>query len=154
MLLMFGISWEVMSCLQVKIHVTVSYFYFLQGPPLNKTPLYFGPWTSLFKEQIIFQEWTMKRNWVFATNSNFLIPISLQPDGVGLWYFKLTLFDLKEIIVWNIWGLWHCVAMILGLEKMSLWQILNSFADILKNVTKNLGLSQLNQLWILQYTGL
>ena len=29
------------------------------------------------------------RNWVFATNSNFLIPKSLQPDGVILWYFKL-----------------------------------------------------------------
>ena len=22
------------------------------------------------------------RNWVFATNSNFLIPLALQPDGV------------------------------------------------------------------------
>ena len=30
------------------------------------------------------------RNWVFATNSDFLIPISLQPDGVNLQYFKLS----------------------------------------------------------------
>ena len=29
-----------------------------------------------------------KRNWVFATNSNSIIPISLQPDGVDLTYFK------------------------------------------------------------------
>ena len=35
----------------------------------------------------------VKWNWVFATNSSFLIPISLQPYGVNLWYFKLRLFD-------------------------------------------------------------
>ena len=29
------------------------------------------------------------RNWVFATNSNFLIPISIEPDVVDFWYFKL-----------------------------------------------------------------
>ena len=28
-----------------------------------------------------------QKNWVFATNSNILIPISLQPDGVNLKYF-------------------------------------------------------------------
>ena len=48
-----------------------------------------------------------KRNWVFATNSNSIIPISLQPDGVDLWYFKLKLFGLKWFIVWNIKGLRH-----------------------------------------------
>ena len=42
------------------------------------------------------------RNWVFATNSDFLIPISLKPNVVNLWYFKLILFDLTELIVWNI----------------------------------------------------
>ena len=35
-----------------------------------------------------------KRNWVFATNSNLLIPIYLQPDGANFWYFKLRLFYL------------------------------------------------------------
>ena len=30
------------------------------------------------------------------------IPISLQPDGVDLWYFKLRLFGLKEFKVRNI----------------------------------------------------
>ena len=30
----------------------------------------------------------------FATNPNFLIPISLQPDGVTPYYFKIRLFDL------------------------------------------------------------
>ena len=33
---------------------------------------------------------------------NFLIFISLQPVGVNLWYLKLRLFDLIELIVWNI----------------------------------------------------
>ena len=45
------------------------------------------------------------------------MPISLQPGGVGLWYFKLTLFDLTEFIGWNILGLRHWVAQILGLEN-------------------------------------
>ena len=40
----------------------------------------------------------------------FLIPKSLQPDVVNLWYFKLILFDLIEFIVWNILGLWHWVS--------------------------------------------
>ena len=39
------------------------------------------------------------------TNSNFLFPISLQPDSVNLWYYKLRLFDLTECIVWNNWDL-------------------------------------------------
>ena len=32
----------------------------------------------------------------------FLIPISIQPNGVNLWYFKLRLFDLTDFIVWNV----------------------------------------------------
>ena len=66
-------------------------------------------------------------DWVFGTNWNFLITISLQPDDVNLWYFKLTLFDLSEFIAWNIKGLRHWVATILKLENQSLWQKLNSF---------------------------
>ena len=34
------------------------------------------------------------RNWVFDTNSNFIIPITLHFDGVILWYFKLRIFQL------------------------------------------------------------
>ena len=34
------------------------------------------------------------RNWVFDTNSNFIIPITLHFDGVILWYFKLRIFKL------------------------------------------------------------
>jgi len=39
------------------------------------------------------------RNWVFVTNSNCLIPISLQSDDVNPWYFKLRIFGLTEFIV-------------------------------------------------------
>ena len=39
-----------------------------------------------------------------ATNSDFLITISLQLDGVNLLYFKLRLFDITEFIVWNIFS--------------------------------------------------
>ena len=43
----------------------------------------------------------VERIWVFATTSNLLIPISYQPDGAYLWYFKLRSFDQTEFIVWN-----------------------------------------------------
>ena len=70
-------------------------------------------------------------NWVFATNLNFLSPISLQPNGVNLWYFKLRLFDLPELKVWNIKGAGKQVAKLWELENLSLWQKLNSFNKIL-----------------------
>ena len=37
-----------------------------------------------------------KRNWAFATNSNFIIPLPWQPDGESLWHFKFRLFNLTE----------------------------------------------------------
>ena len=43
-----------------------------------------------------------QRNWVLDTNSIFVIPISIQPNGVNLWYFKLRLFELTDFIVWNL----------------------------------------------------
>ena len=76
------------------------------------------------------------RNWVSATNSNFLIPKSLQPNGVHTWFFKPRLssrhrlfdrvssrhrlFDPTELIVWNIWGVRHWVPQIYGLNKPKL----------------------------------
>ena len=69
-----------------------------------------------------------QRNWVFAKNPNFIIPISQQPDDDAyLSYFKLTLFDPPEFIVWNIYGLRHLVLKKLGFKNPSLWQRLNSF---------------------------
>ena len=43
-----------------------------------------------------------KKNRVLATNSSLLIPLSLQPGSVNLWYFKLILFDPIEFIDLNI----------------------------------------------------
>jgi len=60
-----------------------------------------------------------QRNWSFATNLNFQIPIFLLPEDVHLLYFKLGFFDLTEFIVWKIK---HWVTKI-----KSLWQRLNSF---------------------------
>ena len=42
-----------------------------------------------------------QKNWILATNSAFVIPISLQPNYVKLWYFKVRLFDLIKFIVGN-----------------------------------------------------
>ena len=53
-----------------------------------------------------------KKNWGFDTNSDLLIPISLQPNGVNFWYFKLRLFGIAEHRVWNISGLRNWVAKI------------------------------------------
>ena len=63
------------------------------------------------------------------TNLIFVIPLSLQPDDLNLWYFKLTLLYLTVFIVWNVNGLQHWVAAILKLENQSLWQKLNSFTN-------------------------
>ena len=60
------------------------------------------------------------RNWVFATNSVFVKPLSLQPNDVNLWYFKLTLFNPIAFIFWNIKGLRHWFATILKLENQSI----------------------------------
>ena len=63
-------------------------------------------------------EW---RNWLLASNSKFLIVVSLQP-----------LQTLNHVKVWNIWGLQHWFAKILGLKNQSLWQRLNSFIQMRK----------------------
>ena len=59
------------------------------------------------KEQGFILSEKIQRSWFFATNSDFLIPISLKPNVVNLWYFKLILFDLTELIAWNVKGLRH-----------------------------------------------
>ena len=77
-----------------------------------------------------FLQFVSKRNWVFVTNSNFIIPKSQQPGDAYLSYFKLTLFDPPEFIAWNIYnGLRHLVKKKLGFKNPSLWQRLISFVD-------------------------
>ena len=70
------------------------------------------------------------RNWTFATNKNFLIPISLISDGLHLWYFKLKLIKPTEFIVSKSTNLGFKLARIYELENQSLWQKLNSFMEI------------------------
>ena len=73
-----------------------------------------------------------QRNWGFATTSNLLLTVSLQPNVVNLWYFKLWIMLDQRIYVWNIKCIRHWVEMIWkGLENLSFWQRLNSF-----NLTK------------------
>ena len=45
-----------------------------------------------------------QRNWVFATNCDFIIPISLDSNVVDLWYFKqwllldqITKFEISKV---------------------------------------------------------
>ena len=69
--------------------------------------------TGLFLNAYVWSfKFAFQMNWVLVTNSNFVIHISLQPDGVNLWYFKLRLLDQKELTVWNIKSLQHRVAKI------------------------------------------
>ena len=53
---------------------------------------------------------TRKSNWILCSYLQF--SVSMQPDGVNLWYFKLILFNLTELLVWNVSGVWHWVAKI------------------------------------------
>ena len=81
-----------------------------------------------------------ERNWVFATNSGFLTPISLRPDVVDLRYFKLWILFYQIVEVWNIKGLHYRIAKIYGLEHFNLWLKLNSY---------NLSLTCFNYLQLL-----
>jgi len=78
---------------------------------------------------------SLQLNWVIPTNSNFLIPISLQPDFFDLKHFNLILLLNKITSVWKIEDC-HQVAKIYKLEILSLWQILLFFAFGLNNYKK------------------
>ena len=59
---------------------------------LDRSGIYFK--TNLELTSSITLLWfgpQQQRNWVFATNSDFLIPISLQPAVVDLSYFRLSI---------------------------------------------------------------
>ena len=77
-----------------------------------------------------------KLNWVTVPNSNFLIPISLQPDA-NLWYYKLRLFDLTEFIASKISKFYG-----IGLQNNMVWvntEFPSLFTPkIVKNIKKRL----------------
>ena len=84
-------------------------------------------------------------NWVFATNSDFPITISLEPNVVALRYFKLWILLDQIIWVWNIIkGLQHRVLKILRFKYLILLQRLNSFAIMLIMGDKKVGVTPNN----------
>jgi len=44
----------------------------------------------------------IKVKGIKSLSQTLIISISMQSDGVNLWFFKLRLFILTEFIVWNI----------------------------------------------------
>ena len=62
-----------------------------------------------------------------ATNSDFLITISLDPNVADLRYFKLWILLDQIIWFWNIKGLQHRVLKLLRFKYLILFQRLNSF---------------------------
>ena len=72
-----------------------------------------------------------ERNWVFATNANFMIPKSQQPDDAYLSYFNYIQYYIiwSIFIVWNIYGLRYLILKKFGFKNPSLWQKLSSFTE-------------------------
>ena len=101
-------------------------------------PIIFRENFSLFFSQRFAKIWSQKfriiffakfLNWVFATNSDFLITISLEPNVADLRYFKLWILLDQIIWIWNIKGLQHRVLKILRFKYLILLQRLNSFRE-------------------------
>ena len=80
-------TFKTISCKNGCLHDLIILRKYIRNYPLTK---------------IILMPTLLQKNWVFVTTSNFLIPKSLQPDGVNLSYFKLIWFDLTEFIDWII----------------------------------------------------
>ena len=76
------------------------------------------------------------------------IPISLQPDGANLWYFKLRILDLTEFMVWNIKVLSHRVSEILELKNQSMWQKLSFFTCKGREAVKLIYTFSTMSMWI------
>jgi len=101
-------------------------------------PIIFRENFSLFFSQRFAKIWSQKfriiffakfLNWVFATNSDFLITISLEPNVADLRYFKLLILLDQIIWIWNIKGLQHGVLKILRFKYLILLQRLNFFRE-------------------------
>ena len=80
-----------------------------------------------------------RKELVLASNSDFLIPLSLKPNVGDFKHFKLWILLYPIIKVWNIKGWHHQVAKIKGFENLSLWQRLNSFVRYHYHSTHNLS---------------
>ena len=85
------------KCWHRKIIVDKLQFFF-NSPSLSFKPRYLKHWITSLNKKVKNRENRENR----ATNSNFVITISLQPHYVNLLYFKLRLVHLLELVVWNI----------------------------------------------------
>ena len=92
-------------------------------------------WSNILWKSIVVI--VNQRNWVFATNSDFLISISLQLNIVYIWYFKLWIMLDQIIKLWNIKGFNHQVVKIQKVNNLSLLQKLSSFPLFKWKVTWN-----------------
>ena len=78
------------------------------NPVTNLYTIIFKPTETTFKTREKYRCFIYppplnpERNRIFATHSDSTISISLQPDGVNLWYFKLSLFDLKWLLFYPL----------------------------------------------------
>ena len=86
-------------CNCITFHWTIGHFYYI-CPEGGK--FFFNPFLKSALKKTKALTPSSQKSWVLATNSDFLIPISFEPYFVNLWYFKLVLFNLTEVIVWNV----------------------------------------------------
>ena len=66
--------------------------------------IYFASKSDLIRFTILLDVFIVQRNWVFVTNSDFPIPLSLHFNVGGLRYFKLWIILDQIMILWNITG--------------------------------------------------
>ena len=62
------------------------------------------------------------KKWVYATNSNFLNPLFLQPDVVDLWYLKIWILFDQIVKVWKKQRLTPSCCKIIGF-KIEVWEV-------------------------------
>ena len=96
---------------------------------LQISVLAFQKWKLIIKLETFFRlrNSLLQRNWVFVTNSYFLITMSLEPNVADFRYFKLWILLDQTIFVWNIKGLQHGALKILRFKYLIWFQRLNSF---------------------------
>ena len=68
-------------------------FYRLETFNSNNKTLSQDRWNYFSKDLLFYWLFSWQRNWVFATKSNFLILISLQPGGVNLYNIGMQRYN-------------------------------------------------------------
>ena len=84
-------------------------------------------WDQNFRPNRSENKPTLQRNWVFATNSHFLIPLSLQPDKFDPLIFKTIYSVRSKNLSLKYQKSTPSVCKDKRIRKLSLWQNLNYF---------------------------